>query len=143
MIGGNSGRQSLSRNIPSFSNERVQTSVEKKHNFKPTPTPVRSGRKSGFPNSTMIQFTPSNLMPREPVRFTTIKQLSTERAQMSTPIKRQKAQLEQVNNNGSESARKKYLISTDSISQKRNDRYIPERTSLNERDIDEEREALL
>ena len=97
-----------------------------------------------MPNSTMIQFTPSNLMPREPVRFTTIKQLSTDRAPMSTPIKRQQqVHLEQANNNVSESARKKYLLSTDSFSQKRNDRYLPERTSINERDIDQEREALL
>jgi hypothetical protein len=51
--------------------------------------------------------------------------------------------LEQINYNGSESARKKYLMSTDSFSQKRNDRYLPERTSINEKDVDEEREALL
>ena len=68
-----SGRQSMSRNISTFLNERVNKSVEKKHNFKPAPTPVRSGRKSGNSTQTMVMFTPAALAPKEPVRFTTIR----------------------------------------------------------------------
>jgi hypothetical protein len=90
----NSTRQSLSRNIPTFSIERHQTSVEKKHNFKAAPTPVRSGRKSGMAGtSTVVMQTPSNnLGPKEPpVRFTTIRQLSADenRVQITTPSKMQ------------------------------------------------------
>ena len=83
--------------------------------------------------------TPYNAPPaKDSVRFTTIKQFSSEKKKpLDTPLKKN------IEGNENSSLKKKYLMSTDSFANKRTDKYIPERTSIEEIETQQEREEIL
>ena len=72
--------------------------------------------------------TPYNALPaKDSVRFTTIRQFSSEKKlAVLTPLKKN------IEGNENSSLKKKYLISTDSFANKRAEKFMPERTSIEE-----------